>query len=287
VADLGERRLVVITGKGGVGKSTVTAALGRALARGGRRVLALEVDPRENVHQLLEVPPSGGEVVEAGGSLSLQNLRPTGALDDIVRRQVRVELVARRILASPIYRQFAEGMPGLKELAVLDAASGHSEFDTVVLDAPATGHGLALLSAPGLVARTLSGGPVAEAAERLAVRVGDPAHTAIVVVTTAEPMPADEALELSAALAERLGRLPDLLVVNGLYPPFPGELEGRAAAGGPLALWRDRRAVNDLELARLDAGWAGPRVELPLLPLPRGRSLVAELARRLLGEEAA
>ncbi len=310
-----ERRVIVVTGKGGVGKSTVTAALAWALAGGGspagtgpgrsgrpgasgRRVLALEVDPRENVHQLLEVPPSGGEVVGAGGTLFLQNLRPTQVLDGIVRRQVKVELVARRVLASPIYRQFAEGMPGLKELAVLDAAFEHTagdrraRFDAVVLDAPATGHGVTLLSAPALVAEAIRVGPVAKAASRLSERIVDPRQTAIVVVTSAEAMAVDEALELEAQAEAALGRGPELAVVNGLYPPFPATLEAAAEqatarAAAPLALWRDRRRVNERELERLARAWAGPRVELPLLPLPRGRALVAALAARLDGAAGA
>jgi anion-transporting ArsA/GET3 family ATPase len=293
---VGGRRVIVVTGKGGVGKSTVTAALGWALAggaSGARRVLALEVDPRENVHQLLEVPPSGGEVVAAGGTLCLQNLRPTQVLDGIVRRQVKLEMVARRILASPIYRQFAEGMPGLQELAVLDAAYEHTDaggrarFDTVVLDAPATGHGVTLLSAPGLVADAIHVGPVAEVAARLAERIADPHQTAMVVVTSAESMAVDEALQLAERLEAMLGRGPDRAVVNGLYPSFPTSWEraARAKAAGPLALWRDRRRVNEHELARLAQGWSGPTVELPLLPLPRGRALVAELAARLADEK--
>ncbi len=287
VTALASRRLVVVTGKGGVGKSTVATALAWALARGGRRILALEVDPRENVHQLLEVEPSGGEVVPAGGSLALRNLRPSQVLDGIVRRQVKIGLVAQRILASPVYRQFSEGMPGLRELAVLDAAFEHTQgeedrFDTVVLDAPATGHGLTLLGAPALVAEALGVGPVAAAAGRLAERVADAGDTGIVIVTAAESMPVDEALELRASLQQKLHREPELLVVNGLYPPFPSRLGGAAESGGPLALWRDRRAVNEAELARLARAWEGPRIELPLLPLPRGRALVAELGNRLI-----
>ena len=102
---LAQRQLIVVTGKGRVGKTAVTAALARSLARSGRQVLALEVDPRENLHQLFDVPPSGGAVVEVTLRLFLQNLKPRTVVDWIVERQV---MIARRILQSPIYHRFSE-----------------------------------------------------------------------------------------------------------------------------------------------------------------------------------
>ena len=99
---------MVVTGKGGVGKTTVAAALGTALAGAGRRTLVLEVDPRENAHRMLGVPPSGGEIVKVRPRLLLQNLRPRAVLDQLVSEQVRIGPVVRRILSSEVYRHFAE-----------------------------------------------------------------------------------------------------------------------------------------------------------------------------------
>jgi anion-transporting ArsA/GET3 family ATPase len=287
---LARRQLVVVTGKGGVGKSTVAAALGRRLAARGRRTLVLEVDPRENVHQLLGLPPSGGEIVRAAPDLYLQNLKPRQVLDDIVRHQVRIEAVARRVLASPIYEQVVTGMPGLKELALLAHALRLTEgragkrFEGVVLDAPATGHGVSLLAAPRLVSRVIAEGPVGRAAARLAALVADADRCGIVAVTQAEELPVEEALELRRMLGERLAREPELLVINGLYPELPA---GADQGGHPaLDLWRARRRINDRELARLAQSWAGPRLPLPLLPIDRGPDLVTALAERL-GQAAA
>ena len=102
---LADRELLVVTGKGGVGKSAVAAALARLLSSRPRthRALVLEVDPRENLHQLLGVQPSGGDLVDAGGGLSLQNLKPTDVLDRIVIERLKLEAVARRVLDSPVY----------------------------------------------------------------------------------------------------------------------------------------------------------------------------------------
>lgn len=276
----------MVTGKGGVGKTALTACLGRSLARRGRRTLVFEVDPRENLHQMLGVPPSGGEITEAGGGLFLQNLKPREVVDAIVRERLKLEVLTRRVLESPVYQHFAEGAPGLREVAIL----GHALrlirgigprwgelFDTVVLDAPATGHGVTLLAAPRLLAEVIEKGPIGHLGRELAEFVADPERCGVVVVTAAEEMPVQEALELRASLRQRLGREPELLVVNGLYPEVPPR-----PANSPepsVELWRRRRRLNEAELERLDHGWDGPRVHLPQFPLDRGPQLVEALRR--------
>jgi anion-transporting ArsA/GET3 family ATPase len=160
-------------------------------------------------------------------------------------------------------------------------------FEIVVLDAPASGHGVSLLTAPRLLAEVIESGPVGALGRELAAFVADAERCGVVVVTSPEEMPVQEAIELAATLDERFGRRPDLLVVNGVYPPFPagGEAADEAAlAGGdasPLSLWRDRRRLQEGEIARLDAEWSGPRVELPKLPVDPGPELPATLARCL------
>jgi hypothetical protein len=244
---------------------------------------------------MFDLPPSGGEIVAAGGGLWLQNLKPRQVLDAIVRERVRIAALARRVIESQVYRHFAEGAPGLEQVAVLGHAlrlvrgigaenlpgelAGQA-FDLVVLDAPATGHALSLLAAPGLVSDVVAGGPFGALAQELAGWLADPRRCALVVATLAEEMPAQEGLELVAAFAPALGRGADLLVVNGLYPPLPAA-GGREGPEELLALWRERREINERELARLAAAFPGPRVELPLLPLARGPGLLAELAARL------
>ncbi len=282
------RKLIVVTGKGGVGKSAMASVLGHSLARRGRRTLVLEVDPRENLHHLLGVAPSGGEILPVAENLYLQNLKPQDVVDWVVEKQVRIGMLVRRVLKSPIYHRFVEGAPGLTEIAIL----GHAlrlargdlrhapDLDTVVLDAPATGHGVYLLTAPRLFADAIREGPFARLAREVADYVADPGACGLVVVTQAEEMPVQEALELRRALAERFGREPELLIANGLYPPAPA---GRPAPGRDDELgrlWRQRQDLNERELERLGRQWQGPRVDLPLLPIDGGAELVAELARR-------
>jgi anion-transporting ArsA/GET3 family ATPase len=286
-------QLIVVTGKGGVGKTTVAAALARLLASRDRDVVLLELDAREPLHRLLGVPPSAGEAVPAGPGLHLLNLRPQAVMEALVRDRLKIALLARRVIANPVFRHFVDGAPGMKELAVL----GHSlrmvrrevrpHADVVIVDAPATGHGVQLLAAPALVAEAIGRGPLGKLAGQVAEFVGDQERTAVVVTALAEEMPVQEALELLAMLRERLGRTPDLVAVNGLYPPFPtitergtGNAE-RGAVSRALELWRQRRAMNEREVARLTAAWQGPLAQIPLMTEPPGPALVARVGEAL------
>jgi len=159
--------------------------------------------------------------------------------------------------------------------------------DLVIVDAPATGHGVGLLAAPALVSEAIGGGPLGRLAGEVAEFVGDPARTAVVVAALAEEMPVQEALELFAMMRERLGRTPDLVAVNGLYPPFPTATVGAGSreqgAGGAIELWRQRRAMNERELERLAAACQGPLARIPLFPESPGPALVRQVADVLAG----
>ncbi len=285
---LDRKQLIVVTGKGGVGKSTLTAVLGGRLAARGKTVLLVEVDPRESLHHLLDVPPSGGELVEVAPRLALQHFQPRHLLDDLVREKLKVGILARRVLASPVHQHFTEGAPGLKETAVfgriLRLVEGHvprgmAKPDVVVLDAPATGHGVSWLAAPRLISEVIRSGPVGQMATQIAAFMDDSARFGLVAVTSAEEMPVQECLELIRNLGQRRLQGPDLVVVNALYPA----LDDRA---GPFddpagTMWSRRRAINDRELKRLAASWKGLTVRLPLLALDPGAALVGALARIL------
>ena len=286
---LASRELIVVTGKGGVGKSAESAALGGLLASTGRQTLILEIDPRENVHQMLAAPPSGGEIVRVASNLFLQHLQPRTVLDQLVRERVRVDFLTKRVLESPVYHHFSEGAPGLREMAVL----GHSlllvqgrvpaapPIDVVIVDAPATGHGVALLRAPRLVSEVIRQGPVATMTKEVAELVASPQRCGVVVVTLAEEMPVTEALELRADLQKDVQREPDLLVANCVYPPVPVNERDAPETESARRLWHRRRKLNDAELERLGDQWSGPQVEVPFFPLDRGPELVTAIEREL------
>jgi len=284
---LQELELVVVTGKGGVGKSVVTASLGRLLAARGRKVLLFEVDPRENLHQLLDTQPSGGEIINASPRLYLQHIEPRELIDDLVREKLKVNLLVNRVLSSPVHRHFTEGAPGLKESAVFGRAlrmvEGHGppvlrRPDVVILDAPATGHGVSWLAAPQLVADVVRSGPIGHMAELISAFLGDRSRCGVVVVTTAEEMPVEESLELITSLDERFGREPEVVIANALYPAID---EDDGNDDPTAALWRDRRAINVTQLERLKASWAGPLAEVPLMPIEPGPALIGAIARRI------
>ncbi len=285
--ELSRRQLVVVTGKGGVGKTTLAAAIARLLAAGGRRTLLLETDPRESLHQLLGTEPSGGRIVRAGTRLSAQNLQPMAVVEGLVREKVKIAPLANLVLKSVVFQQFAQGAPGLKEMAVLGYAlrTVRGEYrhkaDVVVLDAPATGHGASMLAAPLVLAEAVGGGQIGEMAKDLAGFIADPRRCGVVLATLAEEMPVQETLELVDLLSSRMGRRPEWLIANALYPPLPTASRRAGIAADTLDLWRQRRAVNDRELDHLRDGWDGPLAELPLLPLDRGPALLDEVADRL------
>ena len=280
-------QLLVVTGKGGVGKSTVSAALGAHLANRGREVLLIEVDPRENLHQLLDTPPSGGEIVEAASNLWLQHLNPRDLLDDLVKEKLKVGALVRKVLSSPVHLHFTEGAPGLKQTAVFGRAlrmvEGHGpkqlrQPDVVILDAPASGHGIAWMAAPQLVSEVISSGPIGAMASLIADFLADRQRFGSIVVTTAEEMPVQEALELLRAMETRLDRQPELVVVNSVYPPAPNP---RAKHDEATRLWIRRRRVNEAELKRLKSEWAGPIAEIPLEPIDAGPVLVGVVGEHL------
>lgn len=286
-APLLSRQLIVVTGKGGTGKTLVTALLGDVIADAGRRVLLVETDPRESLHQMLGVAPSGGEIVRVRSGLYLQNLRPRRVVEELVRERLHLELLARRVLASPVFDHFVEGAPGLKELALIGHAlrlvrgesRGAPAVDTVVLDAPASGHAAALLAAPRLVSEVIREGPFGRMAAEISSFLAEGERTAIVLVTRAEEMPVQEALELRGAIESRLGREPELLVVNALLPDWPAgaDPDGDPASEAARRLWRLRRMLNDRERARIEDSWQGARLELPLVAIARGPALIAAL----------
>jgi len=282
---LKDLKLIVVTGKGGVGKSTVTAMLGRLLSGMGRKTFLIEVDPRENLHHLFDAPPSGGEAVEIDPSLWVQYIEPRSIIDDLVREKLKVGFLAKKVLNSPVHLHFTAGAPGIKEAAVFGRAlrllGGHRPKgvptpDCVIIDAPATGHGVSWLLAAQLVSEVVHSGPVGQMAANVSDFIQDERKSGTVVVTMAEEMPVEETRELVHAMDTGLGRSPEFIVVNGLYPDFP---ESTPDDEDSLlrSLWRQRRRINEEESENIRKFWDGPLLHLPLLGLDPGPALVGRL----------
>lgn len=302
------RRMTVVSGKGGVGKSTVVAAMACSLAAAGKRVLVVEVGTPHRLPGLLgaaSVPPRGRGRIAPGIWCLL--LDPVSAMNDFMLSQVKVKAVARRIVESHIYRRFIEAAPGLKELIMLGKVMmvyegrhdvcGETDFDHILLDAPATGHGFQLLRVPQLVVDTFGAGPITREARHVqSMLLGK--GTALDIVTLAEDMPVNEALELEKTARDILGMNVGQIIANAVFPAPDAELcrwldaDSPAMPPGMLsdmenaARWaRARRALNEDYLARLHGAASAAVEELPFVFEVSERRVVQEVAH-CIGHEA-
>jgi anion-transporting ArsA/GET3 family ATPase len=308
LAALLERRLLIFSGKGGVGKSTVTAAFAVAAARRGRRVVIVEIGEHEKISRIFDTPVVGyvgGVVYRPGRSgappITSMCITAPEALREYAMRSVRFEMIYNAVFDNPVVRYFTAAAPGLEELNLLGKIqSMHREviepapnarFDLMLLDAPATGHALAFFQAPQMAMRMAPAGPIQALLEPMWSLITDPVRTALNIVTLPEEMPVNESIELDAGLTA-LGIPRGIVIVNAVYPDaFPGgEAElasvhpstavGERVLAAAKSTLRHRRDQQSL-VARLDA-IPSPRLELPLVISPRiGPEDVEALADRI------
>lgn len=297
--------MLVVTGKGGVGKSTVAAALGMAAAARGLRVIVAEVAARDDVSRAFGGGDGGGggdTFVERdlGDGLHHISIDPESALEEYVKDQLPRGL-ADVLAASRLFAYLVAATPGLRELLTVGKVwelaqadrrtPGASAYDLVVLDAPATGHGVAVLTAPGTFAEAARVGPVARQGGKIAAMLADPAQTAILAVATAEEMPVNETLSLRDALRAELGQDLAAAVVNGVLPTrFRGaEVKGLTTAPASRAVRaarveEARARAHRAQVSRLRRG-LGDGVPVRTLPyLFEHEGLAADQLARL-GEE--
>ena len=288
-----ERRFLFVTGKGGVGKTTVTAALATGLAARGRRVLVTAVDAKERLSTLFGVPPLPTEIARIGDNLWGVKLVPEIALREYGQLILKSRAVYNAVFDNKYVRSFFKGVPGLYEWSMLGKAwfhaieedeSGRPRFDVVLFDAPATGHGLDMLRVPKVIVDVVPPGVLRRDAEAAWRMFRDPAQSGVVVVTLPEDMPTNETTELLGSLRSELGLPIASLVVNGVMDPLFSEEERRSLlqerqldrtnAGDEAIACGIRRAirerVQEQSLARLRSIDV-PRVELPLLSTDAAR----------------
>lgn len=310
-----ERRFVILSGKGGVGRSTLAAALGLAAAQAGLRTCLVQLGARDNLRRLFDGGPASYEPIRVDPTLPLYacNLQPAEALREYGVMKLRFAALHSLVFENDVMRRLLRMIPGMNEMLLLGKAwhmeaveqreGGQPAWDLLIVDAPATGHGVSLLRLPQVILSAVPVGPMAEDARSMQALLQDPARTALHVVTLPQELPATEALELCDAAHKTLGVPTGYLFVNQLLPKALTGTQrsvlprlGQLAASNPLAqaavnnaaAYEHWRADQQRQLARLHRESRLPVIEVPHLLRPIGPAEITQLAQTVVaGAEAA
>jgi anion-transporting ArsA/GET3 family ATPase len=250
-SNMSATRLQLVVGKGGVGKSTVTAAIALAAARAGARVLALELARQGGLARIFgHAPSEPGAPVEVRPRLSIAYVEGEAALAEYLELIVPIRRLLAAVFSNRVYRLFVAAAPGLKELMTVGKiwyeqdrkdADGRFVWDSVVVDAGASGHSLQYLQMPGTAAQTFASGLVHREATRVEDLLKDPARTRVHVVALPEEMPVTEAVQIVDRLRTDL-RLP-------IGTLFMNRCRDRSPAGAAEAV---RKLAGAAGVARCD-----------------------------------
>jgi anion-transporting ArsA/GET3 family ATPase len=299
---LWERRALLISGKGGVGKTTFAAALARAAVASGRQVLLAEVEvsPEDEGPSLLATlvgaRAPGPQPTEVEPGLSFVRLSAPVGHRRFLEEVLPLKIMADAAMRSRALRRFFEAAPALREMGVLfqmlslvrlTRPGGGFAHPLCILDLPATGHALAMASLPQALLSLLPGGPIGRSVREGLTLLQDPARIGALLVTLPEPLPVSETLELAAELERH--RIPLAAGVLNRMPENPFHPAGREALDKLLDTHgphRGRRALARLDRARAAEARLAGNLSAPLLLVPElpatGRELVKQLADYLL-----
>lgn len=238
-------RIVFVTGKGGVGKTVVAAALAGYAAEQGQRALVLETAPDSDLAAHFGCPPCGPEPARLAPQLDAVRVDPRVLLEDYFRQTLRFAFLAERLFASSTFNALTAAAPGIAEFLLLDKLLGIAEpgigrrrrYDLLVVDGPATGHALKLLRTPRNILAMVPGGPLSSSAQRMRALLEDHARTSVLVVSLPEEMAVRESIELCQTVRDELGIRLARPVVNRVFPRRFGGAEVAMLAdshrGGP------------------------------------------------------
>ncbi len=250
--------MVVVAGKGGVGKTTVTAVLARAACETGRRVLVVELDGKPHLRTLVRDTP----VLELTAPAALEDYLDTHGL----------KRVAKRLTSSGIIDVVSTAAPGIDDIVVLGKLKQlerSGDYDLIVVDGPAAGHAITFLMSARSLLDTVRGGPIRTQATEVLELLADPARCQVVLVTLPETTPVNEVIETAFALEEHVGVQLGPIVVNGVdrgEPLVVGPDTDPALAAA--ARYRtSRRALHAAEIDRLTELLALDQIHLPHLPV--------------------
>lgn len=221
------KRFVIMAGKGGVGKSTLSAATALCAARRGRRVLVVELGGKEKTARLLGHDGDVGYIpTRVQENIDVINVQPEPALAEYGLMKLRFEKLYRAVFENTLIKSLTRMIPGMNELVLIGKAwhleqemlEGKPRWDMLVVDAPATGHGLSLLVLPHVILETVQSGPMAVETRKIRDLLVDPERTLMNIVTLPEEMPVNEALDLRKQMDSTLRIQGGALFVNRVWP---------------------------------------------------------------------
>ena len=272
MADILDKRLVFVTGKGGVGKTTVAAALGLVAARAGKRTIVCEVAQQERMSRVFRREGVGYTETQLETDLYAISIDPQESMDEYLRQQVKPSALYALLFDNRLFQYFAAATPGMRELVTIgkiwelaqfERRNPHATpFDLVIVDAPSTGHGLGFLHTPRTFRDTARVGPISRQAGKI---------DAFITV--------NETVDFGRQLHDEVGMELDAVVVNALLPerfdPEEAErIEQAATTGGSAgveaalkaALFEHRRVhTQRVELERLSEELGRRPLTLPFL----------------------
>ncbi len=225
-------RVIIVAGKGGVGKTTVTATLAVAAARTGMSVLIVEVEGKSGLAAAFDRPSLGYEESELAEGVRARTLTPDAALVDWLENN-GLKRISKRLVQTGALDIVATAVPGMKDILVLGKVKSldvQRAADLIIVDAPAAGHAITFLtSAQGLL-DAVSVGPVRKQATDVIELLGDPQRCQVLLVTIPEETPVSELVDTAFAIEDRTGVCLGPVVVNGCYEDL-GDVDGATVAG--------------------------------------------------------
>ena len=285
-----QSRVLVVAGKGGVGKTTVTAAVARMAAHAGLSVLVVELEGKRGVPAAFghdsHLDYEESLLADGAGSVRARRITPDDALLEYLADH-GMKRISRRLVSSGALDVVATAIPGIRDILVLGKVKSlerEGVADLILLDAPATGHAMTFLSSAQGLLDAARGGPVRVQAADVVEMLSDPDRCQVMLVTLPEEMPVNEVVEAAYALEDRIGITLGPVVVNGCLTPEPAlevsPAEAAAEAGvtlpGPVADALARAAAFRLHRYRLQEQQLGRLADELPLPQLRTSLLAAE-----------
>jgi anion-transporting ArsA/GET3 family ATPase len=255
-----DRRVALVTGKGGVGKTTVSTLIALRAARAGKRTLLCETSGSTQVPGLFGQKARGYEVTELAPNLHTMSITSDAAIEDYIVMQLKFRRLYKLVFRNRIVGPFVDAVPGLHDLIQLGKvfdlernrrSNGSYEWDFIVIDAPATGHGLTMLASPRAMMDLTVSGPFHDNARDVASLYEDPARTALILVSLPEELPVHETEELFGSLGSQRSLVRGI-VLNEVHPSPVPDIAAYRALRPALAAGADGAAQEILRFA--DAG---------------------------------